>query len=333
MLNRDDPRLAGPMEAIRKATAARTGDGAAADPVSPGASAEARALLTRLATPGQATLSGQQNDPASPTAATTLIVQATGKQPAIFASNMETAPENQKEIVQQAIHANANHALVALSWHPSRPTDNAPASAHGKLTDFEWNDLLTPGSGLNKLWLEQADKAAESLIELQKAGIAVLWSPLPESNGNDFWWAGRKGVQGSAELYRQLFDRLVKHDGLHNLIWVWDAGAPEFRPGGPGMFSDFFPGYLYTDALQINLREVNPRLRARGMMAQFAAGKPVGIAFAGDPPSPEAFADNSGWSWFVAAPPAASSTDPAARAEALRKLYADPRIVSLAPGP
>jgi hypothetical protein len=38
---------------------------------------------------------------------------------------------------------------------------------------------------------------------------------------------------------------------------------------------------------------------------------------------------NSGFAWFLAAPPAAAPTDPAARNATLSKLYADPLIISL----
>jgi len=180
------------------------------------------------------------------------------------------------------------------------------------------------------------DSAAEILRELDKAGVAVLWTPLPESNGANFWWAGRKGVHGSAELYRQLFDRLVNHDGLHNLVWVWEAGAPDFRPGGGGQagggqLSDFFPGYLYTDALEIRLNQLSPRFPAGRMLSQIALEKPIGAELAGDIPQPAALSQGSGLAWFLAVPPPPPTADPAARTDALRKLYADPQIGSLAP--
>ncbi|HEY1159335.1 MAG TPA: glycosyl hydrolase [Terracidiphilus sp.] len=334
-LNRDDPRLAGPMAAIRKATADRTAGKPDADPVTPGALAESKAMLNRLvAATGEAVLSGQQNDPASPAAATAAVAQAAGKTPAIYGTELEGAQpgsspaEVSRAIVEQAIRAHKSQALVSLSWHPSRPTDNAPASAHGALSDFEWAELLTPGTALNKRWAAQVDQAAETLRELQKAGIAVLWNPYPESNGKNSWWAGRKGVHGSAELYRMLFDRLVNHDGLHNLLWVWEPAAPSFNSADAAPFSDFFPGYLYTDALQISLRNLNARFRIDGMLAQFALGKPIGVQFTGNPPDPEAVAGHASWAWFLVAP-LASATPDTARDDALRKLYADPHVASL----
>jgi mannan endo-1,4-beta-mannosidase len=327
VLGRDDPRLSAPMEAIRKATADRTAGAPDAQPVTPQANAEAKALLARLAS-GQGVLSGQESDPSLPAAASVAMVQATGKQPAIFAAELETStPAASEALVKELIQAHANHQVVSLSWRPARPTDNAPADPKSQLTDFEWAELLTPSSALNQRWAAQVDQAAATLRELEKAGIAVLWNPYPESNGKDAWWAGRKGVNGSAALYRQLFDRLVNHDGLRNLVWVWEAAPPSFGPGGPGMLSDFFPGLLYADALELRVNDLNPRFPAGRFLAQAAVGKVIGVELKGNLPAPEVFAGESGWAWFVAAPQA----NPATGSDALRKLYASPRVVSLAP--
>jgi mannan endo-1,4-beta-mannosidase len=323
MLNRDDPRLAGPMEAIRKATAERTGGAPDADPVSPNPTAEATALLRRLhANADSAILSGQQNDPASPGAATAAVIQATGKIPAIYGATLRVGDATLQEIV----HAHASGAVIRLSWLPPLPTGNAPANPPDTLTDFEWNELLTPGSPLNKLWYAQIDEAAKTLRELQKSGIAVLWNPYPESNGKNYWWAGRKGIHGSAELYRQTFDRMVNHDGVHNLLWVWQADPPEPGPGTDRL-SDFFPGLLYTDALELSLNDARPSLRYGRFFTDFAPGKLVGLTLTSDLPSPEILAGHSAWDWFLAAP----QPDSAARTQALRSLYNDPNVVSLAP--
>jgi mannan endo-1,4-beta-mannosidase len=329
-LNRDDPRLAGPMAAIRKATAERIGGASAAEPVTPEATAEAKTLLTRFySASGQAVLSGQENDAASPGVATAAVVAATGKRPAIYATELGGAAEARKAVLQEALAANLHHAVVSLNWSPVRPTDGAASSGHGQLTDYEWNELLTPGSGLNKQWYAQVDEVAAALRELQKAGVAVLWNPLPEGNGKEFWWAGRKGARGSAELYRQLFDRLVNHDGVHNLVWVWEAAPPDFRSGAAGTLSDFFPGLLYTDALEVRLSELNSRFPGGRFLAQIALDKPVGVEVKGNLPSSDAFTNHSGWAWFLATPAAEQATP----AEALRQLYRDPHIVALTPAP
>jgi mannan endo-1,4-beta-mannosidase len=228
--------------------------------------------------------------------------------------------------VKEILRQRANKAVIYLSWHATRPTDNAPASEHGQLTDYEWNELLTPGSNLNKHWCDQVDDVAATLRELQKQGVAVLWNPLPEANGKDFWWAGRKGVQGSAGLYRQLFDRLVNHDGLLNLVWVWETANPELRSDNRmGTLDDFFPGLLYIDAIEVRLHDLDSRTFAGRSFAQTTAGKPVGVEVAGDLPSLYAITNFTGWAWFLVTPP----VDPVARADAWHKLLADPRIASL----
>jgi len=98
-------------------------------------------------------------------------------------------------------------------------------SVQGHLTDFEWRELLTPGSALNRRWCAQVDVIAGYLKQLQAAHVPVLWRPYHEVNGDWFWWGGRKGKDGSAALYRQLYDRFVNRHHLDNLVWVWNAGA------------------------------------------------------------------------------------------------------------
>jgi mannan endo-1,4-beta-mannosidase len=322
-LNRDDVRLAGPMEAIRKATA---GQPAAPVPVSRDASAEAKALLAQLqGAPSSGAMSGQQNAGTAPGAATAAVAQAAGRQPAIFSSDLPGGAEARKAVIAEALKAHANHAVVSLNWRPALPMDQATGAPKDPLTEFEWNELLTPGSDLNKLWLAQADAAASALKELEKAGVPVLWNPYPESNGKAFWWAGRKGVHGSAELYRQLFERLVNHDGLHNLVWVWEAAEPGFRPDAAGAVTDYFPGLLYADAVEIRVSRLDPWAPADRFLGEIATGKPIGVDLTGDVPQAEALTGRGGWAWFVIAPRAAAPE----AAEALRKLYADGHVASL----
>ncbi len=336
-LTREDPRLAEPMAAIRKGTTERTNEASSADPVSPEATADAKALLARLQTAaGTKVLSGQQNRTASHGAETAAVVQATGKAPAIYGATLMGSAANlakpgavnvHGDMVQELLRAHAGGAIIHLTWIAPRPTDNAQANPADHLTDFEWKELLTPGSTLNLQWCAQVDEASETLKELQKSGAAVMWDPYPDSNTSNFWWAGRKVNQGSAELYRLLFDRMVRHNGLRNLIWVWQAAQPDYRPGGPGLLSDFFPGLLYADALEMSMSQIEPGSGTGADLDLIADGKVMGLAVAGDPPSPEALSDHSRWAWIITALQPSSAT----RNDALRKLYNAPGIVSLAP--
>jgi mannan endo-1,4-beta-mannosidase len=332
VLTRDDPRLAEPMAAIRKASAEP-----APEPVTPDASPEAKTLLARLyAVSGRRTLSGQENDPQAASHATGRIFEIAAKYPAIYGADLGVSKEAGIEVararqvvVEEAMRQHLSHAVVTLTWRATRPTDDEPASAdtsvRGKLTDFEWNELLTPGTNLYQRWCAQADAVAGYLKQLQDAGVPVLWRPYPQSNGTRFWWAGRKGNRGSAALYRQLFDRLVNRHKLRNLVWVWNAAAPGFGPTAPGQYSDFFPGLQYADALAIDVEDGNARWRRDGELAVFGVGKAIGLGLAGRIPEPGLFALQPGWAWFLAA---AGAVEGSGQSEALRGLYADQRVLT-----
>ena len=316
-INRDDARLAGAMAAIRKGTEERVAGKREADPVTAGASSEAKALLGRLLeAPGKAVLSGQEGGSV-----------AGERTPAVFAAELGGTDGARKAAVEQALEAHKRGQVVSLSWHPGRPTDDGVADAKGGLTDFEWSELTTAGTALNSRWAAQVDGAADALKELQKAGVAVMWNPYPEGNGKANWWAGRKGVSGSAELYRMLFARLTERDGVRNLVWVWQPAAPSFGSGDVGPFSDYFPGYLYTDALQMSMRGGPMRFRMDGLLGQFGLGKPIGAKFSGSVPAPEAVVGQARWSWFVLEVPGAGADG--GRDAALKTLYGDARVVSL----
>ncbi|MDX2430223.1 MAG: glycosyl hydrolase, partial [Bacteroides sp.] len=86
-------------------------------------------------------------------------------------------------------------------------------------------------------------------IELAKfmdAGVPVLWRPLHEAGGGWFWW-GAKGPEPCLALYDIIYERLVNHHGLHNLIWVWSTPEETWYPGNDRVDiigHDSYPGYF-----------------------------------------------------------------------------------------
>lgn len=330
VLTRDDPQVAKPMAAIRRASAAPN-----PQPVTPDATKEAAALMTRLyGISGKTVLSGQENSPSSLTDSTERVIAVAARHPAIYGEDLAVPGKTGSEleaarqrIVEEAERQYQHGTVVSLAWRAPRPTDNEPTdnSAGGKLTDFEWSELLKPNTDLNKRWCEQVDQVAVSLKQLQDAGVPVLWRPYPESNGSKFWWAGRKGLHGSAELYRRLYERLIATDGLHNLIWVWVAAAPGFGPDAPGRYSDFFPGLNYVDALAVDVDGGSFRFPLDVGLSVEGAGKVIGIGFDGELPAPDIFTQQPRWSWFLISPEAAAAAD---QSDVLRALYQDSHVVS-----
>lgn len=346
-INRGDPVLAEPMAAVRALRIQKNEGPPANQPVTPNASKEAKALLARLgALSGQSTLSGQDYGSKEGAVSVEVVARELGKKPAIYGADLALAPiagaiptERRKAMVEEAKRQAKAGAVISLTWRAPRPTEEDGAitekSAREGLTDFEWSELLTPGTRLHQRWTKQVDEIAAALKPLQETGVAVLWRPYPESNAKKFWWGGRKGVRGSSELYRMLFERLAVHHRLDNLIWVW-VGAPDLRSEVPGTaFHDYFPGLLFVDALAVAL-EVGER-GAGGpggrtpldrILARAAVGKPIGIEAPSRLFSAESLARQPNYSWFILSPlePKTEETDSFA---SVRTLYASSRVLSL----
>jgi mannan endo-1,4-beta-mannosidase len=329
VLTRGNPVIADAMAGIQKKRLSQQ-----AEPVTPHATAEVKSLLGRLnAVVGTSILSGQENGPQAVGASTNAVFASISKYPAIYGQDLGIATNPgtdvtalRKAIVEEAKRQHQNHAIVSFTWLAPLPTDDEAAVQGGsaqQLTDFEWKELLTPGTHLYQKWCEQVDAAARSLKDLQDAHVPVLWSPYPEANGKKFWWSGRKGPHGSAALYRQLFDRLVQNDGVNNLLWVWNAALP--GANGNGAYTDFFPGLLYVDALSMDVDDVESHFRGDTFLSLIGVGKVIGVDVAGKIPDPGVFTQQSRWAWFLVAP---EGTPAPGQAESLRKLYNDPRVLS-----
>ena len=157
--------------------------------------------------------------------------------------------------------------------------------------------------------------------------MAVLWQPYPELNSKKFWWSGRKGPDGSVALYRRLFDRM-NEDGVRNLVWVWSAADPGAGPDAAGAYEEYFPGLLYADALALSTDDLDHAQREDQALSLLATGKVIGVGLSAVP-DPAWFARQSKWTWFLLSSDGAASMQTAS--DALRKLYADPRVVSRVP--
>jgi mannan endo-1,4-beta-mannosidase len=313
--------------------------GAAEDvePVTPEAAPGAKEILARLYTArGTHVLSGQRNDAGSPAAATQKVFQVAGKYPVIYAADLDTADgvNSAKLVLDEALKQSGAKSIVSLRWLAPNPAglENAAPKTTGHdsrqiaLTDFEWQELMTPGTRLNQRWCVQVDAVAAALKQLDDQGVTVLWTPYVQSNGKQYWWAGHVGIHGSAALYRMLFDRLVHRDHVRNLVWLWEAAPPSFGQGSNSPYAGFFPGFLYVDALQLAVSQTQSRFRSDAFLSAFAVDKPIGLTIDGPAPDPAFFARETNWTWFVLAPQ--SALDTAGSPQTLRTLYSDTRVVS-----
>jgi len=229
------------------------------------ATPEARALMARLkGFYGEVTLSGNYVSPyndysravfrdaggnldARLTNELYAVYQVTGRYPAILGldyTNVELPQGGWQDwVTQLAIQWHGLGGIVTFCWHWKIPKDAAAlakpfAEMNGNdaafytkdITGFDLKAVLDEPEGRYYQWLVQSiDRVAEQLLRLQDAGVPVLWRPLHEAAGGWFWWGtDREGYLG---LYRLMYDRLVNHHGLHNLIWVWNGQNPKWYPG------------------------------------------------------------------------------------------------------
>ena len=97
--------------------------------------------------------------------------------------------------------------------------------------EFTLNDAVTEGMWANRFMKSDLEKIVPYLLQLQQAGVPVLWRPLHEAAGKWFWWGN-----GTAENYRKLWHIMFdffKQRGVNNLIWVWtsEKNDPDWYPG------------------------------------------------------------------------------------------------------
>jgi mannan endo-1,4-beta-mannosidase len=281
------------------------------EPVNPNATPEARALLKTLCgLSGKGILSGQHNTPNRLSENYNQVTQIVGKPPAIWGSDFGFVggdhPDSiihRDEMIEEAKKQAAAGSIIYLCWHMLRPTEDEPGPSHdeswknsvqARLTDDQWQELITSDSPLHQRWEKYMDTAAEYLKRLQDAHIPVLWRPMHENNGKFFWWGGRPGPSGTAQLYREVYYRMVNVHHLNNLIWVWNQNGP--APFGE--FHQFFPGQAFADVVSYdNYRTLDDRYYWE--ILDLAHGKPIALGEVPVPPSADVLKAQPKWVWFM----------------------------------
>lgn len=140
---------------------------------------------------------------------------------------------------------------------------------------------------------------ADSLLTLQKAGVAILWRPLHEAAGKWFWW-GTDGAEACVALYRLMFDFFVNEKGLHNLIWVWTTDEAKDA-------LDWYPGDEYVDVVGRDYYYYPREANHSSLVGSFETVKDIyggrkiiALSENGSVPYPDEMkADGANWSWFM----------------------------------
>jgi mannan endo-1,4-beta-mannosidase len=283
--------------------------GVAKKPVTPNASPEAVKLLEYLySISGKQTLVGQHCAPLVSPTCLVEVQRIAGHYPAVYGQDFGFSEPGdwdginfRQRLVDEAIRRHNEGFIITLMWHVVRPTEDEPVnfreSIQGKLTDKEWQDLMTPGTVINERWKSQVDVIAFFLKQLKYADVPVLWRPYHEINGGWFWWGGKPGDDGSKKLYRMLFDRLVNFHKLNNLIWVYNAN--EIRENVMA-YDKFYPGDDVVDVLATDVYRNGFDPNDYNQLLAVAGDKPIALGEVGAMPTPEKLREQPRWTWFMA---------------------------------
>jgi mannan endo-1,4-beta-mannosidase len=274
------------------------------NPVNPNADAKTASLLSYLyQINGKFILSGQHGGGNRFIDSVRAIA---GKRPALWGSDFiwHGSKDEGQKVVDEAIEKNREGYLVTLMWHQGRPTDNPPygwkESIQGKLTDEQWQQLITPNTELNKKWLAQIDVVASYLKQLQQAGVPVLWRPYHEMNGVWFWWGNRPGKNGVIRLWKMMYNRYVNYHHLNNLLWVWGANGPRDIPLDEAYaYRDFYPGAKYVDVLGADVYHSDYEQKDYNELLKLARGKIIALTEVGELPKSEILKAQPKWAWFL----------------------------------
>jgi len=201
--------------------------------------------------------------------------------------------------------------IPQINWHWKDPMHDVEAfytqsSGNDPYTDFSIGKAYDEATGKwktdsdeYKAIMRDMNMIADSLLTLQKEGVAVLWRPLHEASGKWFWW-GTDGAKPCVALYKLMFDTFVNKKGLHNLIWVWTTDEATDA-------LDWYPGDEYVDVVGRDYyyypRESNHSSLVGSfetVKEMFGGKKIVTLSENGSVPYPDEMkADGANWSWFM----------------------------------
>lgn len=203
--------------------------------------------------------------------------------------------------------------IPVFCWHwmdPSMKVETfyTPNTTNTPVTDFNLKNAFTDStfcknfntnSNEYKAIIRDIDIIAGYLKKLADKNIPILWRPLHEASGKWFWW-GYKGPEACKALYKLLFERLTKHHGLNNLIWVWTTDEA-------GDALDWYPGDEYVDIIGRDYYYYPREANHNSLVASFekvkeifGGKKIVALSENGSIPFPDTLINHgAGWSYFM----------------------------------
>lgn len=222
----------------------------------------------------------------------------TGKEPALVGldfmhSGRNYAWYNDRQPIEDAKTYYDRNGIPAICWHWRDPLRNTEEFYTNKTT-FDVSKIFDSASPEYQAMIADIDYISGLLKELQQQNVPVIWRPLHEAAGGWFWW-GAKGAAPCKKLFQVMFDRMVNHHGLKNLIWVWTREPND---------SEWYPGDAYVDIVGRDLYKdgvhTSHVLEWSNMNDLYGKKKLITMSECGSFPDPDNLvADGAAWSWFM----------------------------------
>lgn len=222
----------------------------------------------------------------------------TGKEPALVGLDFMHSGRNynwynDRQPIEDAKAYYNRHGIPAICWHWRDPLRNTEEFYTDKTT-FDVSKIMDPTSAEYAAMIADIDFISGLLKELQNENIPVIWRPLHEAAGGWFWW-GAKGAAPCKKLFQVMFDRMVNHHGLKNLIWVWTREPND---------NEWYPGDAYVDIVGRDLYKEGIHgshvLEWSNMNEQYGKSKMITLSECGSFPDPDNLVkDGAAWSWFM----------------------------------
>lgn len=249
-----------------------------------------RNYLTQIS--GKHILSGQESmfsdGNGFPSVRDAHVHKETKKYPVVYSSDFGDVRQDnlyqRQNVVYNALAYAERGSIIQLHNHmvqPDRPDGAGFETMHGFKGDYPYmDDILQAGSELNVEHMRRLDELADYLQQLRDEGVAVLWRPYHEMNGEWFWWGQQPRYK---ELWIQQWQYFTHQRHLTNLVWVWSVNYFE----EDAAIDVYYPGHSYVDVLGVDVylkyghhfdSHLHDKLRELGK------GKPIAITENGEMP-------------------------------------------------
>ena len=157
--------------------------------------------------------------------------------------------------VCQIVEFAAKGGIITTMHHWINPID--PSKGYrGRLGNNDtWLEVLTPGTELNKKWVQFLDYGGEFMKALWNNGVTVMWRPLHEANGNWFWFCQGQGeeygnitMENMVKMWKYVYNYYTKDFGLDQLVWSYGPNVSSGL-GAVTAVNSYYPGDDYVDVV------------------------------------------------------------------------------------